>query len=244
MRAAIMQPTYLPWLGYLDLMDQVDVFVLLDDVEFSRQSWQQRNRVRTADGLIWLTVPVVTKGRQHQRILEVEMADPDFVRRHRRILRDAYSRTTRPEVLAATERAMERSASTGLLVEVNLACLEVLRDAFGVVTPTVRSSDVAHEGGRSDRLVSLLGSLGADEYLAPPGSQGYLSQDAAAFATAGIDVLVHEYEHPTYRQLHEPFLPYASALDAALAVGSDAAGIMRSGRRPPSPLGPDEGEAP
>ena len=78
MKIAIAQPTYLPWLGYFDLIDQVDKFVLLDTVQFEKQSWQQRNRLKTPDGLQWLTVPVKIKGRSTQTIREVEIAEPDF----------------------------------------------------------------------------------------------------------------------------------------------------------------------
>ena len=71
MKVAIMQPAYLPWLGYFSLMDQVDKFVILDTVQFARRSWQQRNRIKTADGINMLTVPVIKKGKYDQKINEV-----------------------------------------------------------------------------------------------------------------------------------------------------------------------------
>src|SRR5216684_6490113 len=92
-KVAISQPTYLPWLGYFDLMDQVDVFVLLDDVQFEKQSWQQRNRIKTPVGLQWLTVPVIFKGRFGQLIKDVEIRDPDFWRNHFRAIELNYRRS-------------------------------------------------------------------------------------------------------------------------------------------------------
>ncbi len=92
MKVAIAQPTYLPWLGYFDLLDQVDKFVLLDTVQFEKQSWQQRNRIKTPTGLMWLTVPVVFRGRLGQRIVDVEIREPEFCRDHLRAVELNYRR--------------------------------------------------------------------------------------------------------------------------------------------------------
>jgi hypothetical protein len=81
-KLAIAQPTYLPWLGYFGLLDQVDQFVILDTVQFEKQSWQQRNRIKTPTGLQWLTVPVTFRGRLGQRIVDVEIREPEFWRNH------------------------------------------------------------------------------------------------------------------------------------------------------------------
>src|SRR5271155_2267040 len=90
MRVAITQPTYLPWLGYFDLIDQVDAFVLLDSVQFEKQSWQQRNRIKTPNGLQWLTAPVRTKGRSAQLIKDVEIAETDFYIKHLNLIQTNY----------------------------------------------------------------------------------------------------------------------------------------------------------
>ena len=92
MKIAISQPTYLPWIGYFDLIDQVDVFVLLDDVQFEKRSWQQRNRIKTPLGLQWLTVPVISRGRREQLINQVEIETPQFSRDHCRAVEHNYRR--------------------------------------------------------------------------------------------------------------------------------------------------------
>ena len=92
MKIAISQPTYLPWIGYLDLIDQVETFVLLDNVQFERQSWQHRNRIKTPSGLHWLTVPVLFRGRFGQLINEVEIRDIEFWRNHLRAIELNYRR--------------------------------------------------------------------------------------------------------------------------------------------------------
>src|ERR1039458_566873 len=92
MRIAVTQPPYLPWIGYFDLIDDVDTFVVLDTVQFEKQSWQQRNRIKTPAGLLWLTVPVVFRGLLEQKIMEVEIRDVEFWRKHLRGIEVNYGR--------------------------------------------------------------------------------------------------------------------------------------------------------
>lgn len=233
-RVAIMQPTWLPWIGWFDLMDQVDHFVLLDDVAFSRQSWQQRNRVKLPGGLHWLTVPVRTAGRLGAPIGDIEIADPRFFTRHVRTIEQGYAGApglgrVRPALRALT-------ADWTLLVDANLALVDLLRGWLDVHTPMTRASRLGGAGDRVERLVALCRQLGADTYVTPPGALAYLATEAAPFAAAGIEVVVHAYAHPTYAQPHPPFAPYASAIDLVLSEDERAPAVMRSGRRAPVPL--------
>lgn len=241
MRVAIMQPTYLPWLGYLDLMDQVDSFIFLDDVAFSSQSWQQRNRIRTASGLQWLTVPVLTKGRSGQPIREVELRDATFWQRHISTIRHAYSGTAPRSLIDDLESFLGAASSSGRLLDINLASIRFLRRHFGVTTPTHLSSEVSAASDRIDRLITLVQRVGGDRYVTPPGSVDYLRRGLHEFQDAGMEILVHAYAHPHYQQRYAPFLPQASALDALLCEPEDAPSVLRSGRQEPRPLASEEG---
>ncbi len=232
---AIMQPTYLPWLGYFDLLDQADVFVLLDDVQFDKRSWQQRNRIKTPTGLTWLTVPTHVKGRSRQRIIDVEIVDTvAFPRDHLRSIELNYRRTAHYVELAdAFADAMVAGAADRRLVELNCSMIAWIAERLGLAHELVRSSTLATQGRRSERLFSICHAVGATTYLAPPGSREYLEEDRGAFTEAGIDVLVHAYEHPVYPQAFPPFQPYASVIDALFNLGPEAtAACLRSGRRP------------
>jgi len=236
---AVMQPTFMPWLGYFDLMDQVDHFVLLDTVAYSHQSWQQRNRIRSGDGLAWLTVPVQHRGRSGQTITSVALApDSGFPDKQLRRLRQEYGRAPWFEWLFPDlEWVMRAGASTGTLCGVTVPIIDLLRERLGVDdTRLHRASALPASGRRSALLASLCSSLGAATYVTPPGSLAYLVDEVDEFRSAGVEVVVHDYEHPVYPQLADPFVPFASAVDLLFIEGPDAPGRMRSGRRPPFPL--------
>jgi hypothetical protein len=232
MKIAILQPTYLPWCGYFDLIDQVDRFVILDNVQFEKRSWQHRNRIKTPTGLQWLTVPVLVHGRFQQRINEVEICEPGFARKHVRSITCNYSGASYlKKYLAAITEVLDCGADTRL-AELNLRVLQWLCSAFRVRGDFVRASELRATGRRTELLANICVELGATEYLSPLGSAEYLLGEMQAMALRGIDVSFQHYEHPEYRQLHPPFVPYASALDLLLNEGPDAVGIIRSGRRP------------
>lgn len=234
----ISQPTFLPWLGWFDLADQGDVMIILDDVAFSKQSWQQRNRIRTHNGLEFLSVPVKTSGRLGQRILECELADQPFVEKMIKTLRANYAKApyfaNTIDELAAT---LKMSAGTGRLVELNYALISWLADKLGVVTPMIRASTLGVGGQRGEHVAAICECVSASRYLSPAGAENYLVEDKGAFDRRGISVWMHVFEHPQYAQRFAPFMPYASTLDLIFNTGPAAAEVMRSGRRPARAIG-------
>jgi hypothetical protein len=234
--AAIMQPTFLPWLGYLDLMEQVDAFVIYDDAQLSYQSWHHRNRIRTQAGLSWLTVPVARTSRFHA-LHEVRIADDDsFPQRLLNRFDEAYRAAPFKDLARGLMEPVARAAPKDGLVELNLALLAILRTSFGVETPITMATELKVDGDRSARLAAMCSSLGADEYITPPGALDYLVGDLHHFDEAGIRVFVHHYDHPTYAQVYEPFLSHASSLDALACLGPSAGSVLRTGRRAPLPV--------
>lgn len=233
----ISQPTFLPWVGWFDLADQADVMVLLDDVAFSKQSWQQRNRIRTPRGLEFLSVPVKTTGRIGQRIDECELAGQHFVRKMIASLQANYGRAQWGDVVDEFAQVLMKATDTGLLVELNCALIEWISARLGVTTPMLRASTLSAGGRRGGHVAAICDMLSARHYLSPAGAEEYLLEDRAAFEALGITVWMHVYEHPKYAQRHAPFMPYACALDLIFNEGPNAAAIIRSGRRPARPLG-------
>lgn len=229
---AIAQPTFLPWVGWFDLADQVDLFVILDDVAFSKQSWQQRNRIRTRNGLEFLSVPVKTSGRLGQQIADCELADQVFVVKMIKSIQANYSKSpffdTVYDELVSTFQA---AARTSRLVELNCVLISWLAAKLGVTTPMIRASTLSADGERGEYVAAICEYLGADRYLSPAGAESYLIEDRHSFERRGIEVLIHVYEHPEYVQRFAPFIPFASALDLIFNVGPAAGEVMRSGRR-------------
>ena len=227
---AITQPTFLPWVGGFDLADQVDLLIVLDDVAFSKQSWQQRNRIRTRNGLEFLSVPVKTSGRLGQQILECELANQLFVKKMLKSLRANYAKApffaNAIDELATT---METAAGSNRLVELNCTLISWMAGRLGVTTPFIRASTLGAGGERGEHVASICECVAADRYLSPAGAENYLIEDMGAFDRRGISVWIHVYEHPEYAQRFGPFIPYASALDLIFNVGPAAAEAMRSG---------------
>jgi hypothetical protein len=232
MRIAITQPTYLPWLGYFDLIDQVDTFVILDTVQFEKQSWQQRNRIKTPTGLIWLTVPVEFRGLLGQKIQEVEIREPAFGRKHLRGIEVNYGRAPFfgnyfPQISSILQDCRPGT----LLVDLNLRLLSWFLEILGIGTPVVRASSLGQDGKRTELLANICQRLGATQYISPLGSAVYLLDEMCSFRDCGIQVSFQNYTHPEYRQLFLPFLSHASALDLLFNEGERSAEIIRSGRR-------------
>jgi hypothetical protein len=233
MKVAISQPTYLPWLGYLDLIDQVDTFVFLDTVQFEKRSWQQRNRIKTPGGLSLLTVPVAVKGRFHQRIKDVEIDNRRFIRKHLRSIETNYNRAPfLSQYFPEIAQILEMGSCGASLADLNIQLIRWLCQVLGVRTRLLRSSQINHEGSRSELLLNLCRTLNADCYLSSAGSSQYLLHDVPRFSEAGIDVAFQQYTHPHYRQQFPPFVPYASIVDLLLNEGARSLDILRSGRRP------------
>jgi hypothetical protein len=237
MLVAIHQPHYVPWLGYLDRMVKADVFVILDHVQFERRNYQNRTAIRCDDQQKWLTVPVVQVS-QKETILEKMVDNSESGHRawgptHFKTLKYAYRKAPffnhyAPRLQQILETRWDK------LVDLDLAMLDFLREAFEIRTPIVRSSEMNVEGARSTLLLNLckhlnerstfLGGLG--------GSRGYLDLDA--FKAAGIGVQWQEFKHPTYEQCGEaPFIPGLMSLDLLFNCGPRAVDYLR--RPAPTP---------
>jgi|ERR1035438_217830 hypothetical protein len=242
MKVAIAQPAYLPWLGYFDLLDQVDQFVLLDSVQFEKQSWQQRNRIKTPRGLQWLTVPAMFRGRLHQRIRDVEIREAEFWRDHLRAVELNYKRSQFFDAYFPDfESLLKSKSSTHRLVELTSGCITWFAGILNIKTPIVFSSELPVQGGRTKLLAEICGYLGANAYLSPIGSAAYLLEEMEILTARGITVEFQHYEHPEYRQLFPPFQPYACILDLMMNEGERSLDIIRSGRQ--SPLLPEQVDA-
>ncbi|HVA38728.1 MAG TPA: WbqC family protein [Candidatus Dormibacteraeota bacterium] len=227
-RLVVLQPSYLPWLGYLDQVARADVFVFYDDVQFDRHGWRNRNRIRTPGepGWSWLTIPVRLE-RDFPSILEVRI-DPrmPWRRKHRRALELAYGRAGHLELLERYFGALF-DGQEDRLAEVAMAGVRASAAAFGIETPVFRSSELGIGGDRNTRLLDLCRHFGATRYLSGAAARAYL--DVELFTRNGIEVEWQEYAHPTYRQCFEPFVSHLSAVDALLSLGAEEARALFSG---------------
>jgi hypothetical protein len=218
-RIAILQSNYIPWKGYFDLIRAVDEFVLFDDVQYTRQDWRNRNRIKTPRGPQWLTVPV--KGRFGQTIAETVVAGPQWTRQHWRVIADNYREAP---FLARYREAFETAyldCREEFLSRINHRFLTMICGLLDIRTKISRSADYILGEGRTQRLVSLCRQAGATEYLSGPAAKDYLQPEL--FAAAGIGLRYVDYRgYPEYPQLYPPFEHEVSIVDLLFNTGPDA----------------------
>ncbi len=226
-RVAIVQSSYIPWKGYFDLIRAVDEFILLDDVQFTRRDWRSRNRIKTRQGVMWLTIPVRNKGRYLQTIEETCVADRAWAGKHWAALRASYARTPFFDAYAAELESLYRDLDhEERLSAINHHLISAACRTLGITTPITWSSDYAAVSGKSERLLDLCHKARATEYLSGPSARGYL--DEAMFADAGVTVRFVDYSgYPEYPQPHPPFEHHVTVLDLLFATGPEAVRYMK-----------------
>ena len=228
---AVLQPGYLPWLGFFDLMRRADVFVYYDDVQYDTHGWRNRNRIKSPNGPHWLTVPVRHHGLNRPRILDVEIDDRGgWARRHVGTIRQFYGGAPYVDrYLSELEPLLH--GPWDRLIDLDLAVASQMAEWLGVRTTVERSSTLAIDGERSERLVKICSHFGARRYLSGAAARTYLDVDL--FARNGIEVIWQDYQHPVYAQQHGEFVPYLSALDLLLNSGGASAAILAGTWEPP-----------
>ena len=228
MIVSISQPAYLPWLGYFDRIAESDVHIVLDQVPLERSSttrFTNRNKVRGSDGVQWLTVPV--KGASTQPLIRDTAIDNEqrWQARHRRTLEQSYRKAPH---FASVEDLLSLSfdRSWDSLGELLAVQRKWLLSALGVTTRIEIGSQLHVPGSKSELILNLCSAVGASTYLSGPFGRDYL--DGEAFAKAGIALRFHNYQHPQYPQLQQPFEPYLSVFDLLANCGSHSLRLLRS----------------
>lgn len=222
----VLQPGFLPWLGFFDQMIRSDVFVYYDDVQFDKHGWRNRNRIKTPKGPAWLTVPVRHGGLHGQSILDVEIDNSkNWTRKIIATISQNYTRSPYCKTYVSELDELLCASTWDRLVDLDLHLIELMRRWLNVSTKTVRASELGIDGTQSGRLVALCRHFGADRYLSGNAAKDYLQQDL--FDEAGISVVWQDYVHPLYRQLHGDFIPYLSALDLILNLGPESPAVIR-----------------
>ena len=225
---AIVQSSYIPWKGYFDLIRAVDEFILLDDVQFTRRDWRSRNRIKTPQGLMWLTIPVQSKGRYLQTIQETHVAEGGWSGKHWASLRANYARAPFFEAYASGLEAVYRDlAKETRLSAINHALIVAACGFLAIETPIRWSSDYEVVSGRNERLVALCRQAGATDYLSGPSARDYM--DEAMFAAAGVAVRFADYSgYREYPQLYPPFEHHVSVLDLLFSTGHGARKYLKA----------------
>lgn len=235
MIVTVHQPHFLPWLGYLERMNQADLFIVLDHVQFERQNYQNRTRILLEGQPHWLTVPVIQNSQQ-ERIVEKKIDNPEAIdirhwgEKNYQKIYQAYRKAPffnahAPHLKNILESRWER------LVDLNQVLLEYLRQNLAITTPLVNSSDLMVDGRQSELILNLCKAVDADTLLiGMGGSRRYL--DFEAFAKAGIEIIAQDFTHPQYAQCgNNDFVRGLSAIDLLFNHGPESRKILQSEAR-------------
>lgn len=225
---AILQSNYIPWKGYFDLLGSADVFILYDIVQYTKNDWRNRNRIRTPAGTTWLTIPVSTSGRFGQRIDEVEVSDTRWARKHWHALETSYGRARGFADLSGELRSLyDRAGDERRLSVINELFIRAICRLLGLETSVIRLETGELPEDRVDRLVTICRRFGGRVYLTGPAARGYL--DESRFLDAGIDVRWFDYRgYPEYRQAWAPpFIHEVSVVDLLFSEGADARRFLK-----------------
>ena len=221
---SILQPSYLPYLGHFEQMAVTDLYVHMDDVQYTRKDWRNRNRVRTADGWTWLTVPV-KKCPRPSPLNEVAVSyRQPWLDKHLKTLRLSYGKAPFFQPLfSEIEEILEQRLES--LVELDVALLGCLRRHLGITGPEARSSSVPRRSsGKVERILEICRHFGAD--LLYDGKSAASFIDPAVFAAHGVEVVFQDYRHPDYRQQYPGFVPNLSAIDVIMNTGPRARDLL------------------
>ncbi len=219
MIVAIQQPEHLPWLGFFDKMRSCDGFIFLDNVQFKKRYFENRNKICTEEGWQWITVPVVSKGKYKQKINEVEVDNSvNWQRKYLGSLDQSYGKSKYFDDFYPGIRSIISKSHT-FLVDLNIDLINFLKECFKINTQCFLASDlVSSELTGSDIILQLCLKVGAKVYLSGPDGRTYLNLED--FESKGIKVIYHDYKHPEYTQLNSTeFIPYMSSVDYLFNYG-------------------------
>ncbi len=220
------QPAYIPWLGLIDKIAQADTFCLLDTVQYLPKEFQNRNRIKTPAGPIWLSVPVLRKGYRDKPLDEIRIDNRQpWQRKHWAAITQNYGRAPYFDVYAPWLEVFYRESQWETLAQLDEVMLRWFLLTLGVKTSFLRASDYDFQGVKSGLVLDMCRQLGATTYIF--GALGRDYADVPAFDAAGVEVRFQDYAHPTYPQQHGGFVPNLSVLDLLLNCGPRSLEVIR-----------------
>lgn len=224
-KIAILQSNYIPWKGYFDIINMADEFVLYDEMQFTKRDWRNRNIIKTANGTQWLTIPVITKGKFEQRIMDTEVLSPAWTNEHWRALQCNYAKAEYFDRYAKEVQELYRKCSEEkYLSRINFIFLKGICDVLQIETKFSWSTDYKLGKGKTEKLVNICMQADADEYISGPAASDYI--DNKKFESKNIVLTYMDYSgYQEYPQLYGEFEHRVTMLDLLFHTGENAKNI-------------------
>ena len=224
-RIMILQPGYLPWLGFFDMFFKSDVLVYHTDIQYDKNSWRNRNRIKTRSGWNWLTVPVFIKGHSKDKIEDMKIDNSKkWINKHLNLIKDNYCKAPYFDKYFDKLSFLLRKKRIYLL-DLNIELVDWLMEELGFSKPIMFSNELNLNGSKStERLINICKELGTETYLSGSRGRNYICEHM--FQEAGIHLEFHDYIHPVYKQQFEGFVPYLSVIDLLFNHGEKSLSIL------------------
>lgn len=220
-KALITQSNYIPWKGYFDSIAITDVFVVYDDMQYTKRDWRNRNLIKTKNGLKWLTIPVEVKGKYYQKINETKIANNIWTTEHFNIIKENYKTAAAYKEMSGWVEELYRKCDFEYLTDVNLYFIQNINEFFGIQTEIRSSKEFILHEEKTQRLVDICIDLKASEYYSGPAAKDYMNVNK--FTEKNINVNYFDYSgYPEYPQLNGEFEHCVTILDLILNCGSES----------------------
>ncbi len=218
-KIAILQSNYIPWKGVFDMINMVDTFVFFEDVDFTKRDWRNRNKIKTANGELWLTVPV-KKAPRGTKIHDIEINSDDWQEIHYKTIKMAYNKSKyfNDYQWLLEEIYIQRSWKN--LSELNQFVTKRISELLGIKTQFINSKELETKGIKDDKLIEICKQLDATTYLSGPAAKGYIGIEKFKRENIGLEYIIYDY--PEYYQLHGTFNHFLSVLDVLFNCGIES----------------------
>lgn len=223
----ITQSNYIPWKGYFDSINAVDEMIVFDDMQYTKRDWRNRNKIKTKDGVQWLTIPVEVKGKYFQAIKDTKISDPSWAKQHWLSIYHAYSKSAHFDIYKDIFEEAYLNNKDTYLSEVNYAFITLINKLLGIKTNLRWSSEFILLEDKTERIIDLCKKTNATEYYSGPSAKGYMNEDQ--FEKENIKLHYFNYQnYMKYSQLHDDFIHEVSILDLLFNEGANAINFMKS----------------
>ena len=220
-KIAILQSNYLPWKGVFDMINRVDIFVFLEDVQYTEHDWRNRNKIKTQHGSKWITVPIINSGRGGQMIYQAETNKKiNWQRKHYNSFQINYAKAPFFKHYKWIIDDLYIKHEWDKISDFNIYAIKLISKELGIDTKFVNSLDIQTKFLKDDKVIEICNKLEGDYYLSGPSAKDYIIPEK--FNKNNITLEYINYEYPEYKQLFEPFDHYVTVLDLLFNVGTDA----------------------
>lgn len=221
MKVAILQSNYIPWRGVFDMINMVDMFIFFEDVDFTKRDWRSRNKIKTAQGDVWLTVPVVHSPRG-TKIKDIQIVQSDWQQKHYMTIYNSYKKAPYFAEIKPLLDDFYLNHQWTNLSEMNIYMTKYICDLLKINTTFLNSADIRTFGTKDDKLIEILQSVQANAYLSGPAAKDYICNEKFKDNKIQLSYIMYD-DYPAYPQMYGEYNPYVSIIDLLCNCGLEEA---------------------